>query len=110
MREYMIILKGKKPLDYSPEALQKRLEAYREWAQQLGEQYVTGQRLEQEGAYIKEKNNILTDGPFLESKEIIAGYIIIKAVDLNQAIAVTNDLPLLAHFEAYVRPLIDEHQ
>jgi len=93
-------------LDYSPEELQKRLEAYRKWAFDLGDQYVTGQRLAQEGAHIKDKNTVMTDGPFLEAKEIIAGYIIFKAVNLEAAIAITQSLPLIEHFEALLRPLL----
>lgn len=105
MQEYMIILKNKKDLDYSPEELQKRLEAYRAWANDLGEQYVKGQRLEDTGAYFKNSEEVVTDGPFLEAKEIIAGYIIFKATTLDEAIKITKTLPLLAHFEAYVRPI-----
>ena len=105
MQEYMIILKNKKSVDYSPEELQKRLDAYRTWANDLGERYVRGQRLEDEGAYLKSGEEVVTDGPFLEAKEIIAGYVIFKAQDLTEAIRVTQTLPLLAHFEAYVRPI-----
>ena len=107
MKQYMVLLKGKGALDYSPEELQKRLEAYRKWADDLGDKYVTGQRLEQRGAYFTKEDTILTDGPFLEAKEIIAGYIIFKAEDLQAAISVTQTLPLLEHFEAMVRPLIE---
>lgn len=66
MKQYLLLLKGKKKLDYSPEELQKRLEAYREWVQTISEHYVTDNRLEQEGVHIKSKEKVLTDGPFLE--------------------------------------------
>ena len=105
MQEYMIILKNKKSVDYSPEELQRRLDAYRTWANNLGERYVRGQRLEDEGAYFKNSEEVVTDGPFLEAKEIIAGYVIFKAENLTEAMQVTQTLPLLAHFEAYVRPI-----
>lgn len=108
MQEYMIILKNKKEVDYSPETLQKRLDEYRDWANKLGERYVRGQRLEDLGAHFKNSEEVVTDGPFLEAKEIIAGYIIFKANDLDEAIQVTQTLPLLAHFEAYVRPINPE--
>ncbi|MEN0047664.1 MAG: YciI family protein [Bacteroidota bacterium] len=101
----MIILKGTGAVDYSPEELQKRLEAYRQWAASLGEQYVTGQRLERTGVQFV-GNNIQTDGPFLEAKEIIAGYIIFEARNLEEAIAITKKLPLIEQFEALLRPLI----
>ncbi|MEL7427047.1 MAG: YciI family protein [Bacteroidota bacterium] len=106
MKQYLILLKGKKELDYSPDKLQERLEAYRKWAFDLGDHYVIGQRLERKGAHFKDQGKVLTDGPFLEAKEIIAGYVIIKANSLEQAIAITKTLPLIDHFEAFLRPLI----
>ncbi|MEM9833899.1 MAG: YciI family protein [Bacteroidota bacterium] len=106
MKQYLILLKGKKELNYSPEELQKRLEAYREWTFDLGEKYVISQRLEREGAHFVDKETIKTDGPFLEAKEIIAGYVIFKADNLEEAIGITKTLPLIDHFEAFLRPLI----
>lgn len=106
MKHYLILLKGKKELDYSPEELQKRLEEYREWVTTIEKHYITHSRLEREGAHIRKKDKIATDGPFLEAKEIIAGFIIIKANDLNEAIKISNTSPLLNHFEIFVRPIV----
>lgn len=106
MKQYLLLLKGKKELDYSPEQLQKRLEEYRQWVTLIEDHYVTDNRLERVGAHIPEQGNIKTDGPFLEAKEIIAGFIIIKADSLEQAIAISDTSPLLNYFEIYVRPMI----
>lgn len=106
MKQYLLLLKGKKELDYSPEQLQKRLEEYREWVSTIEEHYITDNRLERNGAHINQKDNIKTDGPFLEAKEIIAGFIIIKAKSLEKAIKISNFSPLLNYFEIYVRPII----
>lgn len=107
MKQFLILLKGKKELDYSPEELQKRLEEYRQWVSTISDHYLTDNRLERSGAIIRQKDDISMDGPFLEAKEIIAGFIIIKAHDLDQAIEISNTSPLLNHFEMYVRPMID---
>lgn len=106
MKQYLILLKGKKELDYSPEQLQKRLEEYRAWVGTIQKHYVSDNRLERTGAHIKAKDEIATDGPFLESKEIIAGFIIIKAESLDQAVDISRSSPLLKYFEMYVRPMI----
>lgn len=106
MKQYLLLLKGKQELDYSPEQLQNRLEEYREWVSTIEEYYVTDNRLERSGAYISKKDQVKMDGPFLEAKEIIAGFIIIKAKDLDQAIDISNSSPLLNYFEIYVRPMI----
>lgn len=106
MTHYLLLLKGKQELDYSPEELQKRLEEYHNWVSTIKDAYVTDNRLERTGAHIRDKNKITTDGPFLEAKEIIAGFIIIKANNLDEAIAISNTSPLLAYFEIFIRPMI----
>lgn len=107
MKDYLIILKGKGALDYTPEELQSRMEMYYQWVEKIGDRFVAANRLENEGVHIKNENEINTDGPFLESNEIIAGYIIIKAKDLEEAASITKTLPLLQFFELIVRPMID---
>ena len=106
MKQFLLLLKGKKELDYSPEQLQKRLEEYREWVTTIQNNFVTDNRLEREGAHIRRKDEIATDGPFLEAKEIIAGFIIIETKDFEEAIKISNSSPLLNYFEIYVRPMV----
>ncbi len=106
MRQYLLLLKGKRELDYSPEQLQKRLEEYREWVETIQENYVSDNRLEREGVHLKNKKEMLIDGPFLEAKEIIAGFIIIKAVSLEAAADVAKGSPLLQYFEIFIRPIV----
>ena len=106
MKQYLLLLKGKKDLDYSPEQLQKRLEEYRNWVSTIEKNYISDNRLERSGVHVIRKDEIATDGPFLEAKEIIAGFIIIKADNLEQAIEISNSSPLLNYFEIYIRPMI----
>ena len=48
----------------------------------------------------------VTDGPYLESKEIVGGYVIIKADSLSHAIELARDCPGLDYQLAVeVRPL-----
>ena len=36
----------------------------------------------------------VTDGPFAESKEVLGGYYLINAADLDEAIATAKDIPM----------------
>ena len=46
----------------------------------------------------------VTDGPFMETKEVIGGYYVIKAADLDEAIALAQEMPIdEGHLE--VRPV-----
>ncbi len=106
MKQYLLLLKGKKELDYSPHLLQQRLEEYRQWVETIKDHYVSDNRLEREGTHLSTKGEIKTDGPFLESKEIIAGFVIIRAVSLDEATDIAKTSPLLQYFEIFVRPIV----
>ncbi|MFY0687190.1 MAG: hypothetical protein JXQ90_08500 [Cyclobacteriaceae bacterium] len=106
MKQYLLLLKGKKELDYSPHELQRRIEEYREWISTIKDHYISDNRLEKSGAHLTDTGNIKTDGPFLESKEIIAGFIILQAPDLEKVTQLAQSSPLLKYFEIYVRPMV----
>lgn len=36
----------------------------------------------------------VTDGPFAESKEVLGGYYLFEAADLDEAIAIAKDIPM----------------
>ncbi len=106
MDHFLLLLKSKQELDYSPEKLQQRLEEYREWISTIHEHYISDNRLERSGSHILSKDNVQTDGPFLEAKEIISGYVIISAEDLKHATIIAKSSPLLKYFEIMVRPIV----
>ena len=49
----------------------------------------------------------LTDGPYMETKEMVAGFYLIEARDLNEAIAVAAKLPSAPLGTVEVRPCRD---
>ncbi|MDW3652518.1 MAG: YciI family protein [Bacteroidia bacterium] len=106
MKQFLILLKGKQELDYSPEELQKRLEEYRAWANKLGDTILQDNRLEQRGHMIESRGVVKSDGPFLEAKEIIAGFIIIQADSLDHATQIFEDSPLINYFHLLLRPMV----
>ncbi|NMG77307.1 YciI family protein [Aromatoleum diolicum] len=48
---------------------------------------------------------VLTDGPFAETKEQLAGFYLIEARDLNEAIQVVSRMPLARYGSIEVRPV-----
>jgi hypothetical protein len=48
---------------------------------------------------------ILTDGPFVESKETVGGFAIVEADDLDAAIAIAKTWPAHSH-RVEVRPIV----
>lgn len=54
---------------------------------------------------LRVKNGTLTisDGPFAESKELVAGFYLIEASDMDEAIQIAARLPSLSHATVEVR-------
>lgn len=52
----------------------------------------------------------ITDGPFAETKEVLGGFILIHARDLNEAIQVAADVPLARWGSIEVRPILEPRQ
>lgn len=55
---------------------------------------VNAQPLSKEGALVKGKQGRITDGPFIETKEEIAGYFLIMANDIQEAIKIARQNPM----------------
>ena len=53
-----------------------------------------GNRLEAEGLVVK-PNNVITNGPYVETKEAVGGYTIIKAESLEEAASLSQSCPIL---------------
>jgi hypothetical protein len=108
MEEFMLLVKGYDYSNVSPEVMEKRMHAYRPWMEKMTQagRYKGGQPLEPgSGRLIKDRKTVLTDGPFLESKEIIGGYVILSAKDYDEAVELAKDCPLLDHCQLEVRKL-----
>jgi hypothetical protein len=43
------------------------------------------------------RGDVVTDGPFLEAKEVIAGFYVIDAPDLDEALRIAGGNPVLRH-------------
>ena len=53
----------------------------------------------------REGRTIVTDGPFTESKEWIAGYGILEAADLDAAIELASRHPMARYGQVEIRPV-----
>lgn len=48
-----------------------------------------------------------TDGPFLETKEFMAGFILVEARDMNEAVRLAAGIPMAEMGTIEVRPIYD---
>jgi hypothetical protein len=56
---------------------------------------------------IRNREMLITDGPFAETKEQLLGFILIDARDLDDAVQVAAKIPLAATGSIEVRPVLD---
>jgi hypothetical protein len=49
----------------------------------------------------------MTDGPFMETKEVLAGLVLIEAADIDAAVAIAATNPMAKLGAVEVRPLVD---
>jgi hypothetical protein len=107
MNQFLIIVRGSDHSVASPEEMQKRMGLFGEWVQKvLDGRYVSGAPLEEADArLLKSKTEVVTDGPFMESKEMISGYFVIQSNDIDEAVALTKQCPLLGQFQLEVRKI-----
>ena len=103
MKDYLLLFRGgdAQRIDEQkdPARWQAHMMKWKTWMEGLGKagKFVAGQPLEESGSVIQGSKKTVTDGPFTEGKEIVGGYLMIKANDLKDAIHLSKDCPLLEH-------------
>ena len=79
---------------------------FAEQIEELGASLVGGNALQPTMTATSIRGDVVTDGPFAETKEALGGYYLIEAADLDQALAVAKLCP--APFGGVeVRPIMD---
>lgn len=99
MSEYLFLFRGG---DFhlaklSPDSLQQHMQKWVLWMSGLAEQgkFVSAQPLAKTGKQINGDKKIVTDGPFIEGKEMVGGYLICKADTYDGAIEIAKGCPIL---------------
>lgn len=88
----------------SPEQLQAQMQEWARWMQGLAAKGKLGgsQPLMPTGKTVHSPKKIVTDGPFVEGKEMVGGYLICKADTYEEAVEDAKGCPILNHPEGNV--------
>ena len=79
----------------SPAELQQMLAQWTQWKQRFQDEIVDlGDGLKPAGKLVR-ADGVTTDGPFVESKEVLGGYSIVQAPDLARAAEISRSCPVL---------------
>jgi len=82
----------------SPEQIQQTMKKWMDWKDTLeknGHIQPLGERLDVTGKVVKGKARAVTDGPYVEVKDFIQGYMIVEAKDIDQAVELAKGCPIL---------------
>lgn len=100
MKEFALVFRNdlNPEITPSPEQMQHLLTEWMNWLGSIAAQNKLvdrGSRLAVSESKTVRPNNIVTDGPYTEIKEFINGYTIIRAVNLDDAVSIAKECPLL---------------
>ena len=96
MEKFMLIFQGGMASGASPEQMQAHMGKWMAWIDKLAkaEKYVTGEPLIPSGKLLSGSGGKnITDGPFTEGKEVVGGFFIINANDMDEAVEISKDYP-----------------
>ena len=82
----------------TPEKAQQSMVKWRAWMKEMtdrGQLKNVGQPLERTGKVVGGKKRTVMDGPYAETKDVIGGFSIIEAKDVNEAAAIASGCPIL---------------
>ncbi len=82
---------GGKP---SPTQMEEMFASFNKWKEKFKDNIADMGGKLGEGAVVTSESS--TDGPFVEAKEVVGGYMIVEAENLEQAIAVASESPGVA--------------
>jgi hypothetical protein len=98
------------------EASRLRSEEIPKWSQLMA--WMDGEGIEPEGleldapsktktVRVRDGEALITDGPYIETKEQIGGYFLVELDDLDQAIELASRIPVVSKGSVEIRPLIE---
>jgi hypothetical protein len=82
----------------TPERAQQTMQRWMAWMRELerdGHLKSAGQPLERAGKVVRGGAKPITDGPFVEAKDVIGGYSVVEAADLAHAAELAKGCPAL---------------
>jgi len=101
MNTYLFLFRGgtEGMSKYSPAELQANMQKWVEWMQGLAKtgNFKSGEPLDNSGKTVRGPKRTVTDGPYAEAKDLVGGYLLITAEDLDHATELAQGCPIFQH-------------
>jgi hypothetical protein len=102
MSEFVLLyrntLEARQEAHASPEKSQQTMKKWRAWFDDMtrkGCLKSIGQPLDDTGKVVGGKSRMITDGPFAETKDVVGGYSLIDARNLEEAAQIASACPII---------------
>lgn len=102
------------PESVSPEEQQQVMTDYMEFGRNAESVILGGEALRDSSTATtvhveggKGGNPVVTDGPFAETKEVLGGFYLLQAADLDEALKWAQQIPGAWHGRVEVRPIVE---
>ena len=99
MKEFMMLFHSEPNPDFNPtpEEIQAEVKQWQDWIGGIAAQakFVDSRALGFEGKTVS-KGGLVTDGPYVAAKEIVGGYLLVNAENLEEAVRLAEGCPVLA--------------
>ena len=110
MSEFLYIYRGGQE-GRTAENAEQIMQKWINWLKDLAEKghlKDQGKPLQPAGKIVRGKQKSVTDGPFAEAKDVVGGYSLIDARDLDQAVALSQGCPIFeVDGTVEVRPVME---
>lgn len=110
MSQYLLLLRSN-PADFagrSAEEMQQLVQKVGEWRKSLQDRIAIGKKLMDGEGRVLRKNGAkpsVTDGPFVEAKEVMGGFFLIEAENYDQATEIAKSCPLVDYGSIEIRAI-----
>jgi hypothetical protein len=95
MPDFLYIFRGGGMNKQSPQELQQQMQKWAAWIQQLRQEghFKAGEPLEGGGKVVRGRKKAVTDGPYAEAKDLVGGYLLVEARNLDEATELSRGCP-----------------
>jgi len=100
MNQFLMIFRKEKsttpPPPMSPEQMQAMIKPWQDWMGEIAaaDKLISSEALVPDGQTLR-PGNVITDGPYMEVKEIVNGYALVKADSHEEAMKMAKGCPIL---------------
>ena len=97
MTQFMYLFRGGDSMDsFSPSEMEAHMGRWKAWMGGLAAEgkLAGGQPLNKTGKKVSSQGSLVTDGPYAEGKEVVGGFLIVNAENLDAAVEISKACPI----------------